>query len=164
METSRPRIRPAGRKRRHTRPLAVVWVDAREAVIASGSGATLEVERLESHVPAQRKSMGHVRHDPAVRHGGGASQTTAERRRLDGLTRFLGRIQRRISPASDLLVIGPGPLHERLVRAIRGSDRRHRIDRLVRHAAAGRMTVRQLIARLRAASGDLPRRRIPGRR
>jgi hypothetical protein len=163
MEASRQATRSAGRKRQ-AKPQAVVWVDAREAVIASGAGATLELERLESDVPAHRKSTGHIRHDPGLRHGGGASQTAGDRRRLEGLARFLARIQRRISPASDLLVIGPGPLHERLVRAIRGSDRRHRIDRLVRHAAAGRMTARQLVARLRAASGDLPRRRIPGRR
>lgn len=101
---------------------------------------------------------GHVRRDPTVRHGGGESQTRMEGRRLERLSRFLSAVARRLSPEAELVVLGPGAVHERLAREVADEDRHRRIRRAIRVGAAARMANRQLVARLRAASGKRPRR------
>lgn len=144
-------------------PLALVWIDSRHAIVARWEGDAIKVEKIRSDVPAHRRSTGHVRHDPTMRHGGGGSpQTAGEHRRLEHLARFLNEVGERLPRASGLLLLGPGPVHERLAREVRTSDARHRIERDVRCEVAPRMSPRQLIARLRVASGEQPRRRTVG--
>jgi hypothetical protein len=144
-------------------PLALVWIDSREAVVASWQAGTVEVERVQSDVPAHRRSTGHVRHDPTTRHGGGGPpQSAGEPRRLEHLARFLADVEHRLPQSADLLLLGPGMVHERLAREIRAHDMQHRVSRSTRCEVAPRMTRRQLIARLRLAAGDRPRRRTVG--
>lgn len=145
------------------RPSALVWIDSREATVACWEAGAVRVERLRSDVPTHRRSTGHVRHDPHVRHGGGgAPQTAGEPRRLEHLARFLHAVEQRLPPTADLVLLGPGTVHERLAREIRDHDAHHRIDRSVWSDVAPRLTRGQLVARLRIASGDQPRRRPVG--
>ena len=141
-------------------PITLVWIDAREAIIVRRDDGESRVERIESDVPAHHKSTGHVRHDPGVRHGGGGPpQTAGEPRRLEHLARYLEIVVDRLPPHDDLLVIGPGTVHEHLARRIAELDLRHRIVRDVACEAAPPMTRHQLQARVRRASGEAPRRR-----
>lgn len=145
-----------------TRPSTLVWIDAREAVIVQWSNDAAQVERLRSDVPAHHHGTGHVRYDPAVRHGGGRPQTAGEPHRLEHLRRFVERVADRIATDDDLLIMGPGVVHERLARLVRESDRDHARARTVSCRTSGPATDRQLIARLRLFAGAAPRRRTVG--
>ncbi|HJW21962.1 MAG TPA: hypothetical protein VJ506_06010 [Candidatus Limnocylindrales bacterium] len=129
----------------------VVWIDSREARIARRHGEVIELERLASDVPPHSGAGGHVRHDPTMRHGGGAGdpQSAAERRRIEHLEAFLAEVEARLPPDADIELVGPGTVHERLAREIRQADVRHRRERIVAHTRSGRITEPQLIARLR---------------
>jgi hypothetical protein len=142
---------------------ALVWIDSREAVIARWHAEGIEVERLQSDVPRHHRSTGHVRHDPRLRHGGGGvPQTAGETRRLEHLARFLDLVEERLRPASSLLLLGSGTVHEKLADQVRETDTRHRTAREVRSEHAPRMTRAQLVARLRSVSGVPVRRRTVG--
>jgi hypothetical protein len=145
------------------RPVTVVWIDAAEAIIVRLRGDQTRLEQLASEVPAHHRSTGHVRHDPAVRHGGGGSpQTAGEPHRLEHLKRFVVDIANRLPGGDDLLILGPGVVHERLRRHIAESDARHALDRDVACEASPPLTNRQLIARGRRFAGTEPRRRSVG--
>jgi hypothetical protein len=156
----RPRSR-AARDNPGVDRVAVVWIDSREGIVARRAAGAIDVERLRSDVPPHHRSTGHVRYDPAFRHGGGP-QSDDEARRLERVGRFLEEAERRLPPAADLLLLGPGVVHEQLARRIREHDARHHITRDVRCETAPRLTRRQLIARLRVESGEQPRRRTVG--
>jgi hypothetical protein len=140
----------------------LVWIDAREAVIVSSQGEDVSVERVDSDVPAHHRSTGHVRHDPDVRHGGGGPQTAGEPHRLEHLGRFVEEIAKRVPAASDLLILGPGTVRERLERVVREIDQSHQRSRTVTCEASSRLTDRQLVARLRRFGGVEPRRQTVG--
>jgi len=141
----------------------LVWIDAREAIIVRWEDDGAEVERLESEVPAHHRATGHVRHDPSIRHGGGASpQSAGEPHRIEHLNRFVGNIASRLDADDDLLFLGPGTVHERLARHIAVSDEHHGRHRAIASEASPPMTDRQLIARLRRFMGVEPRRRTVG--
>jgi hypothetical protein len=145
------------------RALALVWIDARKAVVVRWVAGMSVLERIESDVPAHHRATGHVRHDPGVRHGGGGPpQTAGEPHRLEHLARFLDAVADALPQADDLLVTGPGTVHEHLARLIQQRDREHRVARVVSSEAAPRMTGRQLVAQLRRAIGVAPRRRTVG--
>ena len=141
------------------RPVTVVWIDAAEAVIVRVGGDQTRLERVESEVPAHRRATGHVRHDPAVRHGGGGSpQTAGEPHRLEHLKRFVVDIANRLPRDDDLLILGPGVVHERLERHVSESDGRHGLHRDITCETSPPLTERQLIARGRRFAGAEPRR------
>lgn len=143
-------------------PSTLIWIDAREAVIVRWSGETVVVERLLSDVPAHHRATGHVRYDPGVRHGGGRPQTGGEPHRLEHLRRFVELVADRTDTDDDLLVVGPGVVHERLARRVRDLDRSRSRTRIVSCRTTGPATDRQLIARLRLFAGAAPRRRAVG--
>jgi len=140
----------------------VVWIDAEEAVLVSWRGGEATIVRLGSDVPPRHRSIGHIRHDPLVRHGGGTSQTAADARRRDHLTRFLETVRTHVPDAADVTILGTGVVREQLERAVRDDDRVHRRSRSVTSAASRRLTDRQLVARARQLAGDAPRRRRIG--
>jgi hypothetical protein len=144
-----------------TRSSTLVWVDAREAVIVHWTDDVVQVERLQSDVPAHHRATGHVRYRPAVRHGGGRPQTAGEPHRLEHLRQFVERVADHAG-TEDLLILGPGVVHERLARRVRESDRDHGRTRIVSCRTAAAETDRQLIARLRLFAGAAPRRRTVG--
>jgi hypothetical protein len=146
-----------------TRPVMLVWIDAAEAVIVRLRGSHAELERVESEVPAHHRATGHIRHDPGVRHGGGGSpQTAGEPHRIQHLKRFVTEIANRLPPGDDLLILGPGNVHERLKRHVSESDERHGRQRDIACEVSPRLTDRQLVARLRRLAGVEPRRRTVG--
>ncbi|HEX7949795.1 MAG TPA: hypothetical protein VF494_05565 [Candidatus Limnocylindrales bacterium] len=131
----------------------VVWLDSREARIARHHGSAVELERIESDVPPHTGASSHVRHDPAIRNGGGGDfQSAAERRRQEHLTAFLASVERRLAPDADIELLGPGMVHEQLGRALREQDVRHGRRRAVLAQRSGRLTDRQLAARLRSGA------------
>jgi hypothetical protein len=145
------------------RPVTLVWIDSREAIVVHWVGGEARVERLESEVPVHHRSTGHVRHDPGIRSGGGGpSQTAGEPHRLEHLERFLETVLERLPDADELLVVGPGTVHEHLAAQVRQRDERHRRERPIVTEAAAPMTRRQLIAWARRAAGAAPRRRTSG--
>jgi hypothetical protein len=143
---------------------ALVWIDAREAVIVRWVDGASSVERLESDVPAHRRSTGHVRHDPMTRHGGGgSSQTAGEPRRLEHLDRFVDDVAERLAGDEDIVLVGHGTVHERLDARLREIDAQGRRVRPISVRPADRLTERQLIAKLREHLGVGARRRRVGR-
>lgn len=140
------------------RPRALVWIDARAAVIVRWEDHEALIDRLDSDVPSHHKSMGHVRHDPS-RHGGGTPDRV-ETRREDYLDRFLKEVVQRLPAGRDLTVMGPGTVHEHLASAIREHDVEHHEDRDVESHRAARMTDGQLVAMLRDLQGDMAPRVI----
>jgi hypothetical protein len=144
-------------------PRTLVWIDAREATIVRWLDGETTVERLESEVPAHRKSTGHVGHEPSVRHGGGGSpQTAGETHRLEHLARFVDEVAGKLAPADGLTIIGPGTVRDHLERVVRDADEHHHRVRFLASEASPRLTERQLVARVKAIAGDVPRRRTVG--
>ncbi len=155
------RTHPTGADGSHA--CTLVWIDAREAVIIRWDGGGIEIDRLESDVPAHHRATGHVRHDPTMRHGGGGgSQTAGEPHRLEHLARFVAQAASHVSPDDDLIVLGPGTVREHFERYVRVADRRRGCLRDITGEASPRRTDRQLAARLRHAVGADPRRREVG--
>lgn len=141
----------------------VVWVDGSHAIVARWAGGPI-VERLESDVPSHHRSTGHVRHDPTVRHGGGgAVSDQVERDRLRHRAAHLRRVARLVPATGDVMLLGPGQARLELERAIAAADRRRGHPRPIGSQASGRLTERELVARLRAAVGEAPARRTVGR-
>lgn len=145
---------------RAARPCVLVWIDAEEAVVVRWRDGGAVVERVRSEVPGRRRSTGHVRHDPRVRHGGGGTpQSAGEPRRLEYLRQFIEGVADRLGPDEDVLILGSGTVRKRLERAIQDADGASSPARSVTNEAARRLTDPQLIARLREAIGEeAPRR------
>lgn len=151
------------------RPLAepaagcAVWVDGTSAVVVRWVGHAI-VDHVEDEVPARHRSTGHIRHDPAVRHGGGGIVAEqVERDRLRHRTAHLRRVAGLVPDTGPVLVLGPGSARLELEHAVAAADRRCQRDRSVRSEASGRLTDRELIARLRASIGTSAVRRVVGR-
>ena len=145
------------------RGCTLVWIDAREAVIVRWQDDEAQVERLGSDVPAHHRSTGHVRHDPAVRHGGGGpSQAADEPHRLEHLARFVDHVASLLPPDDDLLILGPGTVREHLERHVRVADDRRGGGRRISDEPSAHRTHRQLVAQLRHVLDADPRRRTVG--
>ena len=141
----------------------LVWIDAREAVIVERHADEVTIGRIASDVPAHRKATGQVRHEPGIRHGGGgAPQTAGDPHRIEHLRRFVAGVVERIPESADVTLLGPGTVREQLERALTDADRHHRRTRTVTGEASGRLTDRQLVARLSREAGVEPRRRTVG--
>lgn len=143
------------------RPITLVWIDARSARIVRRRDGGAAIERLESDVPPRRRSVRHIRRDPAVRHGGGMSQDAGEPHRLEHLTRFVERVAASLPVDADLVIIGPGTVRHQLERQVRDGDTDHPATRSVTGETATRLTDPQLIERLLHLTGDPPPRIRP---
>jgi len=140
----------------------LVWIDARTAVVARWHEGEARLERFESDVPSHHKATGHVRYDPAMRHGGGAPKDTGEAKRLEHLARFVDLVAGHVPPDDEVVIIGPGTVRERLEHEVREADRHASRTRSVTCQPATRLTDRQLVARLRHIAGVEGRRRSVG--
>ncbi len=141
---------------------SAVWVDGTRAVVVRWAGHPI-LARVEDDVPSRHRSTGHIRHDPAVRHGGGGVLSEQlERDRLRHRSAHLRRVAALVPASGPVLVMGPGAARLELERILVAADRRYRRERSVWSEASGRLTDRELIARLRASIGAAPSRRIVG--
>jgi hypothetical protein len=95
-----------------------------------------------------------------MRHGG-AALTSGEPRRLEHLTKFVRRVARRLPLRSDVVVIGPGTVRDRLTSQLRRQDTRSGLKRDISCEPAARLTRGQLVARYRRAMGAQLHRRTP---
>lgn len=139
---------------------ALVWIDARDATVVRWHGPGAAVQRLLSEVPAHHHATGNVRQAAPGCPGGGAQPRAAgEQHRVEHLTRFIAEVVERIPPDDDVLILGAGTVREQLTRRLVESDRHHGRSRSVRGEASGRLTERQLVARVRILAGVEPRRR-----
>lgn len=140
----------------------IVWIDSREAFLATWVAGEAAVERVESEVPIHHRSTGHVRHDPMIRHGGGGrEQTAGEPHRQEHIERFVKEIADRLDRAGPVVVVGTGTVREHLERELRDRDARMRRVREVATEPARPMTEPQLVARLRhLVHADPPRRTV----
>ena len=145
-----------------TQDCTLVWIDAREAVIARWQGDAAHLERLHSDVPAHHRATGHVHYDPTVGHGGVAPKDAGERQRLEHLTRFVELVATHVPPVDEVVILGPGTVRDRLAHRIRETDRHASRTRVVTCEAAARLTERQIIARLRHVAGADQRRWTSG--
>jgi hypothetical protein len=153
-DAERSAERPSGRS------ATLVWIDSRDAILIRWRDRAARAVRIRSAVPPHHRSTGHVRHDPGFRHGGGgAPQTAGEPRRIEHLERFLDAVMARLPDEDDLLLLGPGAVHEQLERHVRERDAVHGVHREIACEPAAAATRAQLVARLRHAVGDEPRRR-----
>ena len=132
----------------------LVWIDAREAVVASWHAGEVRLQRFKSDVPSHHKATGHVRYDPTVRHGGGAPKDTGEAKRIEHLTRFVDLVATNVPPDDELVIVGPGTVRDRLAHRVRDADRHASRTRSVSCHASERLTDRQLVARLRHLAGE----------
>jgi hypothetical protein len=144
------------------RPHALVWIDSHEAIVVRWEDGQARIDRVTSEVPDPHRSTGHIRHDPAVRHGGSAAQDVLEARRQAYLTRFLKDVTGRLPDEADLTVLGPGETHEHLLHSVRAADADHHRGRRVVGRRSSHKTDRQLVALLRELEGDDAPRREPG--
>jgi len=141
----------------------LVWIDAEEAVLVRWRDEAATIERVRSDVPGRRRSTGHVRHDPRVRHGGGGTpQSAGEPRRLERLRQFVAAVTDRIAADEDVIILGSGTVRTRLEASLREADQVAPEVRSVSSQAARRLTHPQLVARLREEIGDEPPRRKVG--
>jgi hypothetical protein len=85
-----------------------------------------------------------VSHDPRRPGGGGIPDDRLERRREHLLDAFVRAVAARIPPDDRVVLIGPGPVRERLAGEIRATDLQARRTRSIDSRPAGRLTDRQL--------------------
>lgn len=142
-----------------------MWIDAREAILVRLAAGHPSVERIESDVPANRRSTGHVRHDPLTRHGGGGDvvHDAGDRRRIDRLDRFVNGIADRLAVDDDIVLVGPGTVPGQLQARLDELDTHHQRTRSISVRRSAPQTDRQLIAQLREHVGVSPKRRQVGR-
>jgi hypothetical protein len=143
------------------RRMTLVWIDADGASIVRWPEGT-KVTRLASEVPPHRKSTGHVRHEPAVGHGGVAPQDAGERRRNEHLRRFIATVADAVEADDEIAVLGQGTVFEGLARLLADRDRAHARTRAIHVETSKRLTDRQLVARVRVLAGAPPQRRAVG--
>jgi hypothetical protein len=137
---------------------ALVWIDARLARIIRWRNGVV-TETIRSDVPPHVRTTAHVRHDPAVRHGGsGRGQDDAERRRNEHLRSFLKAVVDRLRREERIEILGTGTVGERLATHLARATARRRVRPAIGVTRSAWLSERQLAARLRQHIG-LQRRR-----
>jgi len=142
----------------------LIWVDARKAVIATWRGGAPHVDTVAADIPPRDRSVGHVRQDPAIRHGGGQRQDKLDHRRADREREFLDAVTARIPAAGRVDVIGSGEMRLHLARRLREAPGATASPREVTTEAAKPMTEAQVVARLRELAGHPAPRQKPAPR
>jgi uncharacterized protein (DUF58 family) len=137
----------------HDDPVTLVWIDARRAVVATWQTGEPHLETILADIPPRDRSIGHVRLDPAIRHGGGQRQDKLDHRRTERVREFLDRVQAAIPTQGRAVVIGPGEMRHHLLRRLRETSGAGALPREVTSEPAKPMTDSQIVARLRELAG-----------
>ncbi len=144
---------------RDAQPVTLVWIDAREAVIVTWADDEAHVQRVAGALPPHERSIGHIRIDPAVRHGGGLRQDKLDHRRAHREHQYLEAVAGHIPAEGPVEVIGSGELRLHLARLLR-EGRPNRAGPVTTEAARP-LTEAQLIARVRELAGHPAPRQVP---
>jgi hypothetical protein len=144
-------------------PVALTWIDARRAVIAAWRAGEPHLETILADIPPRERSVGHVRLDPSIRHGGGQRQDKLDHRRAERVREYLDAVAAGIPAGGRLVVIGPGEMRHHLVRRFRDAPGAAPPREVVTEAA-GPMTDAQIVARLRDLAGHPAPRQKPAPR
>jgi hypothetical protein len=137
-----------------TEPRTLVWIDAERAIIVRWDGSA-SLTRIESEVPSHRRLGGQVTHDVNFRTIG---SPPPDRHRQEHLRQYLRLVADALVVTDDVEVIGPGTVHEHLATLLREENRIHGRTRTVLASRTGLFSEPQLVARVRTAAGDPPRR------
>jgi hypothetical protein len=141
-------------------PVALVWIDGREAVVARWLGDTAGIERVTGEPVRREKTVGHVRVDPALGHGGGPREEKLDHRRTGREHQYLEEVAARVPTTGRIAVIGPGPTRVRLVRVLQAMPSTNG-GREITTEPSEALTGAQLVSRLRTLAGKPPRRLQP---
>lgn len=139
--------------------VAVVWMDARGAVIVNWDGEPA-FERIESEVPPKRRATGSVRRGPARPYGGGrVPGHGTEGRHLDRMREFFGDVAERLADMEHVEISGRGQPHEQFAELLRTlAEKGDGSPTVTTRRLARRPTDPQLAARLRKLTDtQLPR-------
>lgn len=136
--------------RQQVLPVTLVWIDARSAIVATWEHGEAHTERVSGDVPPHERSVGHVRIDPTVRHGGGQRQDKLDHRRNDHERAYLDDVAGHLPTSGPIEIIGPGPLRLRLVHRLQSPSDGSPLTT----APSGPLTEAQLLARLRELAGQ----------
>ncbi len=121
-----------------------VWLDHSKAWIVTFSPeGTAHVEKLESGIPASRKSTGGVRSGTPYLHGSPTRKADDERR-MHQLSKFYETISAKVKDQNRILVLGPGLARQELARVLEGLPGHTKPKVMV--LPAEKMTERQLVA------------------
>ncbi len=141
--------------------VGLVWVDARNAVLARWDGGEPTLEMIQSGVPRRRKAAGSVRRGPARPFGGGrVGGHGTENRRRTNMRRYFSEVAEKLADLDHVEVIGRGLPHQKFAELLSRLAEKHNNGLTVEtQALTRRPSERQLAARLRSLVGrPLPRR------
>jgi hypothetical protein len=140
--------------------VAVVWIDARHAVIVRWDEEPV-FEWIESGVPPRRRAAGSVRRGPARPYGGGrVGGHGTTNRHLDEMRRYFSEVADKLAELDHVEVAGRGLPHQEFAELLSQLAEKSNNELTVSvRSLARRPSERQLAARLRKLNGEtLPRR------
>lgn len=142
--------------------VAVVWMDAEQALVVRWRDDEPIIERLASGVPPRRRAVGSVRRGPARPSGGGrVPGHGTEGRHQEQMDRYVGTLARMLAGLRAIEVIGRGLPHEQFATLLQDlAGRLGEAISVTSETTSRRPSERQLMARLRKlVQRELPRQR-----
>lgn len=133
-----------------------IWMDQTKAIIVRVNGDDTSVEHLTTTVEPKHKSTSGVRSKRPYWHRTVNSAKRNELHREGDIRRFFERVETAIGNEVPLIVCGPGEGKEAFCRYLE----EHRRARPATATTTSRLTEAQIIARLKAACGVHPERKI----
>ncbi|HET8587627.1 MAG TPA: hypothetical protein VFM74_07105 [Candidatus Limnocylindria bacterium] len=143
-----------------TEDAAVVWIDARHAVVVRWDDEPV-LEWIDSDVPARRRAVGSVRRGPARPHGGGrVAGHGTENQYIGRMRQFFSEVADRLADLDHVEVAGRGLPHQEFAALLNQlADKSNNELTITTRPLTRRPSERQLAARLRRLMGrTLPRR------
>ncbi len=129
-----------------------VWISANSATVLRWTPELTVRHRIDSTVPGRHRSTGSA---PTEKHPAG------EGHRDEHMRTFFVQVAQALAVEDDLLLVGDGEVVEHLAEQIRTDDISHGRRRRIEVEKGGRLTDRQLLARIRAFVGSPVRRTLP---
>jgi hypothetical protein len=129
-----------------------VGISARSATVLRWSPELTVRHRIDSTVPGRHRATGR---QPTERHPAG------EGHRDEHMRTFFAEVALALPVDDDLLLVGDGEVVEHFAEQVRTDDGSHGRKRRIEVEKSGRLTERELLARIRAFAGSPARRRLP---
>jgi hypothetical protein len=129
-----------------------VGISARSAMVLRWSPELTVRHRIDSTVPGRHRSTGR---QPTERRPAG------EGHRDEHMRTFFAEVAQALPVDDDLLLVGDGEVVEHFAGQVRADDDSHGRKRRIEVEKGGRLTERELLARIRAFAGSPAKRRLP---